>query len=205
VTPVATNLPAGQAVPAAVETPAAAGATIWFTGLPGAGKSTIADRLREAMLASGVPAVGLDGDDLRTGLNVDLGFSAADRAENIRRVGEVARLFAQAGHVVLVSLISPFRDDRERVRQRHAEVRVPFVLVHVCTALEVCERRDPKGFYAKARRGEIPLFTGVSDPYEAPTAADVVVDTERRTPSDSTAEVLAALVELHVVPDMGIA
>ena len=198
---VATARPASEpAIALSSLRPPGTGATIWFTGLSGSGKSTIAERLGATMLAHDVPAVGLDGDDLRTGLNADLGFSAADRVENIRRVGEVSRLFSRAGHVVLVSLISPFRTDRERVRERHAEAGIPFVLVHVSTSLEVCERRDPKGMYAKARRGEIALFTGVSDPYEAPTAADVVVDTDGRTPAESTAQVLAALVELQVVP-----
>ena len=202
-TPVATDRPSEEpATSPHSPRPRATGATIWFTGLSGAGKSTIADRIGSVMVAHGVPAVGLDGDDLRTGLNADLGFSHADRIENIRRVGEVARLFAMAGHVVVVSLISPYRPDRERVRDRHADAGIPFVLVHVSTTLEVCERRDPKGYYAKARRGEIPLFTGVSDPYEAPTTADVVVDTDGRTPAESTAEVVAALVGMQVVPDL---
>lgn len=176
------------------------GATVWLTGLSGAGKTTLAQQLEEMLLRRGVGAVSLDGDDLRTGLNADLGFSAADRVENMRRVGEVARLFALAGHLVLVSLISPYRSDRDMVRARHEASGLPFVLVHVSTSLEVCERRDPKGYYARARRGEIERFTGVSDPYEEPTAADVVVDTEGRTPQESTGEVMAALERLLVVP-----
>jgi bifunctional enzyme CysN/CysC len=203
VTRLAVNRPASEpsSAPHPLRRPGG-GTTIWFTGLPGAGKSTIAERLGAALLSGGVPAVRLDGDDLRTGLNADLGFSAADRVENIRRVGEVARLFALAGHTVLVSLISPYRRDRELVRARHSEAGIPFVLVHVSTSLEVCERRDPKGYYARARRGELPFFTGVSDPYEAPTAADVVVDTDGRTPAESTGEVLAALVDMQVVPQL---
>jgi bifunctional enzyme CysN/CysC len=176
------------------------GGTVWLTGLPGAGKSTIADRLHDILLARGVAAVGLDGDDLRTGLNADLGFSPEDRVENIRRVGEVARLFARNGHLVLVALISPFQVERLKVRARHEEAGLPFALVHVCTALRICEERDPKGHYARARRGEIEHFTGVSDPYELPTRAEVVVDTEGRSPAESTAEVLAALEAMHLVP-----
>jgi bifunctional enzyme CysN/CysC len=178
----------------------ATGATVWLTGLSGAGKSTIADGLAAALVARGAAAVCLDGDDLRRGLNADLGFTAEDRAENIRRVGEVSRLFAANGHLTLVSLISPFQADRDKVRARHAELGIPFVLVHVSTSLRVCEERDPKGLYALARRGEIDRFTGVSDPYEAPTSADVIVDTEGRSPLQSTGEVLAALESMRLVP-----
>lgn len=187
-------------VPAAGRAARGGGATIWFTGLSGAGKSTIAGSLSSLLAVRGVDLVELDGDVLRTGLNADLGFTAADRIENIRRVGEVARLLATIGHLVLVSLISPFRVDRDRVRERHDDAGIPFVLVHVRASLAVCEGRDPKGLYARARRGEIEHFTGVSDPYEEPTAADVVVDTEGRTPAESTAEVLAALESRQLVP-----
>jgi bifunctional enzyme CysN/CysC len=184
---------------AGVPSPRAPGATIWFTGLPGAGKTTLAVRVAEALRATGHAAAGLDGDALRTGLNADLGFSPEDRVENVRRVGEVARLFALAGLVVLVSLISPFERERELVRRRHDESGLPFVLVHVCTSLQVCEERDPKGLYARARRGEIDDFTGVSDPYERPASAELVVDTEGRTPDESTAEILAALESMRVL------
>jgi bifunctional enzyme CysN/CysC len=176
------------------------GATVWFTGLPGAGKTTIAGGLADALAERSVSAVSLDGDELRTGLNADLGFSLDDRIENIRRVGEVARLFAMAGHVVLVSLISPFGADREMVRARHEAAALPFVLVHVSTSLAVCEGRDPKGHYARARLGELEHFTGVSDPYEIPVTADVVVDTEGRTPAESTAAVVAVLESLLLMP-----
>ena len=189
----ATGITAG--VTAGVNT----GATIWFTGLSGAGKSTLAETLAGLLAEQGVVATRLDGDDLREGLNADLGFSFEDRVENIRRVGEVARLFALAGHLTIVSLISPFRDGRLQVRERHERSGLPFVLVHVSTPLEVCERRDPKGLYARARRGEIERFTGVSDPYEPPTTAEVVVDTEGRSPLESATELLSALAALPLV------
>lgn len=175
------------------------GATIWFTGLSGAGKSTLAESLAELLDEDGIDTTNLDGDDIRTGLNADLGFSFEDRVENIRRVGEVARLFALAGHLVVVSFISPYRDGRRLVRARHEESRLPFALVHVATPIEECERRDPKGLYARARRGEIGQFTGVSDPYEPPLDADIVIDTVDPTPSESAGELLAAL---RALPNM---
>jgi bifunctional enzyme CysN/CysC len=166
-----------------------AGATVWFTGLSGSGKSTVAAFVERALVAAGRPAYLLDGDNLRHGLNADLGFSAADRTENIRRVGEVARLFADAGVVALVPVISPYRADRDRVRKIHDEVGLPFLEVFVDTPLEVCEARDPKGLYARARAGEIKGFTGIDDPYEAPGQPDV-----RLTPADGDAEAQAELV-----------
>jgi len=165
------------------------GATIWFTGLSGSGKSTIAAACERVLLGAGRPAYLLDGDNLRHGLNADLGFSAVDRAENVRRVGEVARLFADAGVVALVPLISPYRADRDRVREAHRVAELPFVEVHVATPIELCEARDPKGLYAKARAGEITGFTGIDDPYEAPLAAELVL-----TPSDGSADAQAARV-----------
>ena len=165
------------------------GATIWFTGLSGSGKSTIAASCERLLLAAGRPAYLLDGDNLRHGLNADLGFTAAERTENVRRVGEVARLFADAGVVAVVPLISPYRADRDRVREAHRIAELPFVEVHVATPIELCEERDPKGLYAKARAGEITGFTGIDDPYEAPLAAELVL-----TPSDGTAEQQAARV-----------
>jgi bifunctional enzyme CysN/CysC len=151
------------------------GATIWFTGLSGSGKSTIAAACERLLLERGRPAYVLDGDNVRHGLNGDLGFSAEDRAENVRRVGEVARLFADAGVVALVPLISPYRADRDRVRNAHAEAGLAFIEVHVATPIEVCEQRDPKGLYAKARTGEITGFTGIDDPYEAPLSPELVL------------------------------
>jgi bifunctional enzyme CysN/CysC len=166
-----------------------AGATVWFTGLSGSGKSTVAACVERSLVVAGRPAYLLDGDNLRHGLNADLGFSAADRTENIRRVGEVARLFADAGVVALVPVISPYRADRDRVRAIHDGVGLPFVEVFVDTPLAVCETRDPKGLYAKARAGEIRGFTGIDDPYEAPAEPEL-----RLTPDDGDPEAQAELV-----------
>ena len=149
--------------------------TVWFTGLSGSGKSTLAFAVEEALVAHGVAAYVLDGDNVRFGLNRDLGFSPADRTENIRRIGEVCRLFQDAGVVVLTAFISPYRADRDRVRELHPESQ--FVEVFVDTALEVCEARDVKGLYAKARAGEIPEFSGISAPYEPPLDPDICIDT----------------------------
>lgn len=165
------------------------GATVWFTGLSGAGKSTVAAACERMLLREGRAAYLLDGDNIRHGLNHDLGFSARDRSENVRRVGEVARLFADAGVVALVPLISPYRADRDLVRSKHADAGLRFIEVHVATPLELCALRDPKGLYAKARAGEITGFTGLDDPYEAPEAAELVL-----TPELGTAEQQARLV-----------
>ena len=165
------------------------GATVWFTGLSGSGKSTVAAICERRLLESGRPAYLLDGDNLRHGLNADLGFSAEDRSENIRRVGEVARLFADAGVIALVPVISPYRTDRARARAAHDEVGLPFVEVFVDTPIELCEARDPKGLYAKARAGELKGFTGIDDPYEAPDDPEL-----RLTPADGTADEQASLV-----------
>jgi len=151
------------------------GATLWFTGLPASGKSTVAAALEAELVGRGRPAYLLDGDNLRHGLNGDLGFSPEDRVENMRRTAEVARLFADAGVVALVSLVSPYRADRALARARHADGSLPFLEVWVSTSVEECERRDPKGLYARARRGELPNLTGVGAPYEAPEHADVEV------------------------------
>jgi bifunctional enzyme CysN/CysC len=166
-----------------------AGATVWFTGLSGSGKSTVAAEVERSLVAAGRPAYLLDGDNLRHGLNADLGFAAADRTENIRRVGEVARLFADAGVVALVPVISPYRADRDRARSIHEAVGLRFVEVFVDTPLELCESRDPKGLYAKARAGEIVGFTGIDDPYESPVRPDL-----RLTPADGDPSAQAALV-----------
>ena len=144
------------------------GATVWFTGLSGSGKSTVANAVAARLFQHGRPAYVLDGDNVRHGLNTDLGFSAADRAENVRRVGEVAALLADAGLVALVPVISPYRSDRDRVRAAHVRADLTFVEVFVDTPLELCEQRDPKGLYARARAGEITGMTGIDDPYEAP-------------------------------------
>ena len=167
--------------------------TVWFTGLPAAGKSTVAAALTELLETRQIEPLLLDGDELREGLNADLGFSPEDRRENVRRIGERAVLFSQAGHLCLVTAISPFRAGRDAARGRHVERGVGFFEVHVATPLEVCEARDPKGLYARARRGELAAFTGISSPYEAPAHPDLALETVGRTPVECAAEVLAAL------------
>jgi len=167
------------------------GCTVWLTGLSGSGKSTVAVALEHLLISQGVPAYLLDGDNLRHGLNGDLGFDAASRNENVRRAGEVALLFADAGVVAIVPLISPYRADRDRVRERHAASDVSFVEVFVDTPIELCEQRDVKGLYAKARAGEITGFTGVDDPYEAPLDADLVIQ-----PGPTPEEAAATIAEL---------
>ena len=152
------------------------GATLWLTGLSGSGKSTVAVEVERLLLAADRPCYLLDGDNLRFGLNGDLGFDRASREENVRRVGEVARLFADAGLVAVVPVISPYAEGRARARAAHADAGLRFVLVHVATSLAVCEARDVKGLYAKARRGELTGMTGIDDPYEEPTDADLVLD-----------------------------
>lgn len=169
------------------------GATVWFTGLSGSGKSTVATECERMLVTRGRPAYVLDGDNLRLGLNGDLGFTARDRAENVRRVGHVARLLADAGVVALVPLISPYRADRDLVRALHAEAALPFFEVFVDTPLELCEQRDPKGLYAKARAGEITGFTGIDDPYEAPEAPELVLRPADGDPVTMAAAVLARL------------
>lgn len=156
------------------------GVTVWLTGLSASGKSTIAFEAERRLISSGRSAYVLDGDNIRHGLNADLGFSATDRAENVRRVGEVARLMADAGLVVLVPIISPYRAGRLDVRMSHADADIGFVEVHVSTPIEECERRDPKGLYARARAGEITGFTGIDDPYEPPAHPDLDLDTSIR-------------------------
>ena len=169
------------------------GATVWLTGLSGSGKSTIAHRLEERLIDSGRAAYVLDGDNVRHGLNGDLGFSPEDRTENVRRVGEVARLMADAGLVVAVPVISPYRADRARVHAAHDVAGLRFFEVWVATPLEECERRDPKGMYARARAGEITNFTGIDAPYEAPTNPDLTLDTTT-TDVDACVELILDLV-----------
>jgi bifunctional enzyme CysN/CysC len=149
------------------------GATVWLTGLSGAGKTTIGAMVEERLVESGRPAYLLDGDNLRHGICGDLGFTTTDRQTNIRRVGEVAQMFADAGMVAIVALISPLAGARGEVRERHARAGLPFFEVFVDTPLEVCAARDSKGLYARARAGEVPGFTGVDDPYEPPASPDV--------------------------------
>jgi bifunctional enzyme CysN/CysC len=166
-------------------------AVVWFTGLSGAGKSTIANLVEKRLHAEGIHTYLLDGDNVRHGLNKDLGFSEADRHENIRRIAEVSRLMVDAGLVVLTSFISPFRAERAMARALLEEGE--FVEVHVDTPLDVAEQRDTKGLYAKARRGELPDFTGIDSPYEAPESPEVRVDTTSTTPEDAAEQVVAFL------------
>lgn len=151
------------------------GCTLWFTGLSASGKSTVASALEQVLVQQGVPAYRMDGDNIRMGLNKNLGFSADDRAENIRRIGEVAKLFADAGVVAITSFISPYRADRDLCRKLHEDAGIPFFEVFADTPIEECEKRDPKGLYKKARAGELKGFTGIDDPYEAPAKAELVL------------------------------
>jgi adenylyl-sulfate kinase len=172
-----------------------AGGTVWFTGLPGAGKSTIAAAVEERLLAAGQSAFLLDGDNLRHGLNGDLGFDEQGRRENVRRTAHVARLFAESGTIALVGLVSPYAADREEAAALHTAVELDFIEVFLDVPLEVCEQRDPKGLYARARAGELCGLTGVDAPYEAPTRPDLVLG-GREEPvegeADRVLELLAA-------------
>ncbi|HAG94290.1 MAG: adenylyl-sulfate kinase [Pseudomonadales bacterium] len=157
------------------------GATLWFTGLSGSGKSTVAVALEQKLYELGHLSYRLDGDNIRLGINKNLGFSAEDRAENIRRIGEIAKLFADTGVITLSSFISPYREDRDRVRAIHDTAGLTFIEVFVDCPLEEVERRDPKGLYKKARAGEIKNFTGIDDPYEAPEAPEIHLSTAAMT------------------------
>jgi adenylylsulfate kinase len=167
------------------------GATVWLTGLSGSGKSTIAVAAERELLSQGRIAYVLDGDNIRHGLNANLGFSPADRTENIRRIGEVAKLFTDAGIIVLTSFISPYRADRDAVRAKMAPG--DFVEAYVAASLETCEGRDVKGLYKKARAGQIPEFTGISAPYEEPAAPELVIDTNRQSVEQSVAQLVGYL------------
>jgi adenylylsulfate kinase len=162
------------------------GATLWFTGLSGSGKSTIAFTLEHVLVQRGRLAYVLDGDNIRHGLNKNLGFSAADREENIRRIGEVAKLFADCGVLTMTSFISPYRADRDKVRALHIEGKLPFIEVFVNTPIETCEQRDPKGLYKKARAGQLKGFTGIDDPYEAPLNPELTLDATNTSPQQAT-------------------
>lgn len=180
----------------------ARGATVWFTGLSGSGKSTVASALEQALVNQGVFCYRLDGDNIRFGLNKNLGFSAEDRAENIRRIGEVAKLFSDAGCVTLTSFISPYRKDRDLCRQIHAEAKpaaLPFFEIYVDTPIEVCESRDPKGLYKKARAGQIKGFTGIDDPYEAPEKPELVLKTAELSVEQSVAKIIDFLASQGVI------
>jgi adenylylsulfate kinase len=165
------------------------GATLWFTGLSGSGKSTIAVALEEALFERGKLSYRLDGDNIRMGINKNLGFSDEDRTENIRRIGEVSKLFVDAGIITLSSFISPFREDRDQVRRLHEEAGYPFIEIFVDCSLDEAEKRDPKGLYVKARAGEIKNFTGIDSPYEAPNAPEIHLNTNT-TPLDQEVEII---------------
>jgi adenylyl-sulfate kinase len=167
------------------------GCVVWLTGLSGSGKSTIACVLEEKLVGAGYLAFVLDGDNIRHGLNRDLGFTAEDRAENIRRIGEVAGLFAHAGVVAITAFISPYREGRHVAREAAAPER--FFEVYLHTPLAECEKRDPKGLYRKARAGEIVEFTGIDAPYEAPERAELTLETAELTPAECVERILAML------------
>ena len=174
------------------------GCVVWLTGLSGAGKSTIARLLERRLVDSGRLAYVLDGDNIRHGLSADLGFSPADRTENIRRIGHVAALLAEAGLVVIAAFISPYREGRRRARQAAPAGR--FVEVFLDVPVEICEQRDPKGLYRKARAGELSDLTGVQAPYEPPESPEVRIDTSAMTPEESVEHLLHALRERGFVP-----
>lgn len=176
------------------------GATLWFTGLSGSGKSTVAVALEKVLHAQGRLAYRLDGDNVRLGINKNLGFSAEDRAENIRRIGEVAKLFVDAGVIVLSSFVSPYRADRELVRKLHADAGMDFIEVYVDVPLEEAEKRDPKGLYKKARAGEIKNFTGISDPYEAPEHPELVLPSHQMSLQAEVEALLKLLGERGILP-----
>ena len=175
------------------------GATIWFTGLSGSGKSTIAVALEHALFQQGKLSYRLDGDNVRLGINKNLGFSEADRTENIRRIGEVAKLFGDAGVIALSSFISPYKGDRDEVRELHEQAGLEFIEVFVDCSLAVAEERDPKGLYKKARAGEIKNFTGIDDPYEAPDSAEIHLHTDQMTLEQEVQLVLDHLEENDLI------
>lgn len=175
------------------------GVIVWFTGLSGAGKSTLAHSVEERLHRAGCRTFVFDGDNVRHGLCSDLSFSAQDRQENIRRIGEMTKLFIEAGVVALTAFISPFRADRDRVRMLVGPD--DFLEVYCHCPLEICEKRDVKGMYQKARRGEIPQFTGISSPYEEPLAPELILDTGNKSVDECASEVLALLRHRAVIND----
>ena len=181
------------------------GVTLWFTGLSGSGKSTIAFTLEHALVQQGRLAYVLDGDNIRHGLNKNLGFTAADREENIRRIGEVAKLFADCGALTLTSFISPYRKDRDAVRALHAAANLPFIEVHLATPIDTCEQRDPKGLYKKARdavkSGKGMGFTGVDDPYEAPLHPEITLDATATSPQEAAVQLMNYLEKQGLLGD----
>lgn len=176
------------------------GATVWFTGLSGSGKSTVAVALEKALHGRGKLAYRLDGDNVRLGINKNLGFSAEDRTENIRRIGEIAKLFVDAGVIVLSSFVSPYRADRELVRRLHQDAGMAFLEVHVEVPLAVAEQRDPKGLYRKARAGQLKNFTGIDDPYEASEKPELILHTDRMGLEQEVQAVLELLQQRGILP-----
>jgi adenylylsulfate kinase len=175
------------------------GATLWFTGLSGSGKSTVAVELEGTLSQMGVLSYRLDGDNVRMGINKNLGFSAEDRIENIRRIGEISKLFVDAGLVTLSSFISPYRADRDTVRALHEAAGMDFIEVFVDCSLESAESRDPKGLYKKARAGEIKNFTGIDDPYEAPANPEIHLRSDQMSLEQEIDIILAALRERGII------
>ena len=176
------------------------GATLWFTGLSGSGKSTVAVALEKKLHQLGHLSYRLDGDNIRLGINKNLGFTADDRKENIRRIGEVAKLFVDSGVIVLTSFISPYRTDRDIAREAHAKDQMDFIEVYVDCPLEEAEKRDPKGLYKKARAGQIKNFTGIDDPYEAPEKPEIHLKTAELTLDQEVDALLQALRQRGILP-----
>jgi adenylylsulfate kinase len=179
------------------------GATLWFTGLSGSGKSTVAVELEGTLHEMGVLSYRLDGDNVRLGINKNLGFSAEDRTENIRRIGEIAKLFVDSGVIALSSFISPYRADRDQVRALHNEAGMDFIEIFVDCSLEAAESRDPKGLYKKARAGEIKNFTGIDDPYEEPAHAEIHLHSDQQSLEEEVNIILAALRERGIIGQDG--
>ena len=175
---------------------------LWFTGLSGSGKSTLAHAVEKALFDMGCRTFVFDGDNVRHGLCADLGFTLQDRQENIRRIGEMSKLFIEAGVIALTAFISPFKEDRDRVRG--LVVVGDFIEIYCCAALETCESRDVKGLYAKARQGEIKEFTGISSPYEVPENPELVVDTGSLPLETCVAQVMQYLREHSILPKLAI-
>jgi adenylylsulfate kinase len=171
--------------------------TLWFTGLSGSGKSTLANTVDKKLFDRGIRSYVMDGDNIRHGLNKDLSFSREDRKENIRRIGEVAKLFVDSGLIVLTPFISPFREDREMVKNLFSNRE--FFEIYVKCPLNVCEFRDPKGLYSKARKGEIHEFTGISSPYEEPLTPDLIIETNLLTIEESAEKIISFLQEKEII------
>ena len=175
------------------------GATLWFTGLSGSGKSTVAVALEKELFKRGKISYRLDGDNIRLGINSNLGFSAEDRTENIRRIGEISKLFVDCGILSLSSFISPYREDRDEVRALHDSSEMTFIEIFVDCSLDVAESRDPKGLYKKARAGEIKNFTGIDDPYECPLNPEIHLNTDKMTLNEEVNMIIRYLEKNHII------